>query len=122
VRLLVSFENKVDRRVAHRVGGDSPSVERRRLQCPEVVRAIDDLRTVVGAAMAVGLLVRITHQSALEASVGDELEADEPQPIVAFVRLHAGGGNEVLDRGGSSQSPDQKGIAKADGALVAQRL
>src|SRR5439155_6122777 len=82
----------------------------------------DDLQSVVGAAMAVGLLVRITHQSALEASVGDELEAGEPQPIVAFVRLHAGGGNEVLDRGGSSQSPDQKGIAKADGALVAQRL
>src|SRR5204863_6438277 len=72
-----------------------------------------------GAAFAPRPGIRLAHPAALESSVDRELHAADAQPLAAFVRLDAGGGNRGAHRRRGVGAETQQ-LTDSDGELAAR--
>jgi len=83
----------------------------------DVALGVDCLEAAKGAVLVPGLFVEVAHQSAFEASVDGELDASNPQHLVAFALLDAGRGQRRVDATRADRGPQQR--VDANGQLPA---
>ncbi len=93
----VGLKNEIDRRVTHRVGGNTPTFSVEFNYRPDVRVARYRLQPAKGPTVAPGLFIRFCHPASLKTTVDAKLDTAHADPIIAIVRTYAPAGKYLVD-------------------------